>query len=159
MHERNCLEKRSESLRGNREEGPASKWTEGRATKVLLNLSRKDKTLVSCKDSGKSETVALLLCLTFPFRGNVAIPMALFLLLATVLSRWNMQKWNARGESISKGNRNFKPITSHYFQRILCLYAIHVCYWPYDASGKMFPSRTVRPRNKSDSRTVEKIPI
>lgn len=40
---------------------------------------------------------------------------------------------NARGESISKGNRNFKPVLSHYFQRTLCLYAIHV------ATGHMMP--------------------
>lgn len=61
LHERNCIERRNESLRGNREEGPPSEKRQRRATKAPLNLSRKDETRFSCKDSGGSAAVALLL--------------------------------------------------------------------------------------------------
>lgn len=95
--------------------------------------------------------------LTFPFWGNVVVPMAPLLLLATLLSGRNEQKWNVWGESISKGNRNVKPIMSHYFQRRLCLSAIQASTDHTDPDGKILPSRNLTSRNQYDSRIAEKI--
>lgn len=93
------------------------------------NLSRKEVACFPCKDSGGSLRPSCL-CLTFPFWGNTVVPTALLPLQATLLSGWNIEKWNAWGQSIPNDITSFKPIMSHYFYSTLCLSAGHASYWP-----------------------------